>query len=224
LQCSAALIFKFDSPGPARRRLQAGVAADARLNARLFIRTDDVIVAAKGFPLPKTGIQIENDFGLLGEVWIAREDPILVPPRFEVRLVQNPPDGAEADRFFQGIPSPLRQIRHRLSAERLFGLTDGLASDGLNDGPIQRGKNRACARAPLYRPTRNHRRPSVVANAGPKPQASELRRRPPHATLRVHGEESKPARHAAAVETKQYAGAPGIAPRTRTRPGSPDNA
>src|SRR5260370_29358261 len=73
LQGSASLVFEFDPARSAGSHVQSGMAADARLNAGLLVRADDVIVGAKGFIAPKPRIKIEDDLGLLGKMRVSRE-------------------------------------------------------------------------------------------------------------------------------------------------------
>jgi len=74
-------------------RVEAGMAADACLDAGFLIRADDVIVGAKRFFLPETRIKIENDLGLLGKTRIARDKSnTRTRPRFQVGIVQDAPN------------------------------------------------------------------------------------------------------------------------------------
>src|SRR5262249_55514223 len=155
---------------------------NARLDAGLLIRTDDVIVRPQRFFLPKTGIKIEDDLCLVGELRIARKDPILIAPRFQVRLMQHAPDRAAADRFTQSGNRALRQIGQRLTAQRPFRFKNDLTSKRLHGGLIHRGKNRACARALVYLPKRSRPTPSVAASVGPRRPAYQWRQLPLRAT------------------------------------------
>src|SRR5262249_50998098 len=223
LQRAATLVFEFDAAGSARRWLQA-MRTNACLDAGLLIRADDVIVRAERFALIKTSIKVENDLGFLGKMRIARKDPIIETPRFQIGLMQATPHRGGADRFLQGAAGSSRQVRHGLSAKRLVGLVDEFASDRLYDGSIQRGKNRACARVPVYPPTKNHPTPRGVANAEPNRPACEARRQLPGAKSAAVRATDRPTPLVAAAEKKSCVGAVVLGLRPRTGPERPDDA
>src|SRR5262249_20727693 len=141
LQSPASVVFEFDAAGSARSRLQAGVTANAGLDAGFLIRTDNAVSGSKRFFLPKTRIKIEDDLRFASKLRIAWIDPIFVAPRFQVRLMKDAPDGAAADRFAQSDSGSLRQVGQRLPAQRLLRFEDDLTGDRLDGSLIQRGKN-----------------------------------------------------------------------------------
>src|SRR5258708_3736679 len=196
---------------------------DAGLNGCLLVRADDVIVGAKGFIAPKPRIKIEDDLGLLGKMRVAREDPVLVSPRFQIGFMEDAPHRAAADRLCQGSTCPLRQVRQRLTAQRPGRFKDNLAGKRFHDGFIHRGKNRAFALAPVCPPRRNRPTPTGDASAGPNPRPSESRQRLPSeipAALGARGTPTPPA--AATGKNLSVASAP-LGPRPRIPEESQDD-
>jgi hypothetical protein len=68
------------------------VPAPERLQLRLLIGADHVLVRAQALALERAVVEIEHPTGLLGEVWIAREDPGTCLPWLDRILVQPAPD------------------------------------------------------------------------------------------------------------------------------------
>src|SRR5262249_9919391 len=172
LQGTASLVLMLDthrSPGAGR---QGCVASNAGLNAGLLIRTDDVVPAAQAAALPEAGIQVQDATRFLGELRVAREDPVLIAPRFDCVAIQDAPDSAGTDGPSQGRGSPLGQIGGRQATQRQLGLADGFTGYRFDNGPLARGKKRPCDLGLPDRPRRSHRMPSGVARAAPNSDAT----------------------------------------------------
>jgi hypothetical protein len=180
LQGADPLIVMFHSHGASRTRRQSRVTSESGLDARLLIRADDVVPTAQRFTLPGSSVQVQNTPSFFEELRVAWKDPVLMPPGSDRVVVQDSPDGAGTDRSAQGYRSSLGQVRSRHPTCWQLGRADGLTSDRLDDCPIARGKKRACARGPLYRPGRGCRIPngdaSVERNGRAVPPAPRLRR------------------------------------------------
>ena len=69
----------------------------SRLNAGFFIRGDDELGAMQGFPLPDSGVEIENAPGFVGEVRIPRKDPTSMLPRTNGVGTEPTPECGAAD-------------------------------------------------------------------------------------------------------------------------------
>ena len=146
LQGSPSLVLMLHAHGTTRRGRKRRVTSDARLNARLLIRADDVVSVAQRFAVPGASVQVQDSPGFFGELRIAGEDPVLIPPGFDRVRVEDAPDGAGADRSAQGCRGLVGQVRSRKPTQWQFGLADGFTSDGLDDCPVARGKRRAWPR------------------------------------------------------------------------------
>jgi len=85
----------------------------------------------------------------------------------------------------------------------------------LHDGSIQRGKNRAYARALLYLPAKNRRAPNGVASAEPRQQTFELPAPRPRATFVAPDEGNRPTPRAGAIEKTRFVGARSLAPQPK---------
>src|SRR5262249_12471100 len=62
LQSASSLVFMFHSHGTSRPCRQSCMTSDAGLDARLFIRADDVVPATKRFALPRASVQVQDTF------------------------------------------------------------------------------------------------------------------------------------------------------------------
>ena len=179
LQRASSLVLVFDSHGASRSCRQSWVTPDAGLDARLLIRTDDVVPATKWFALPRPSVQVQDAFSFFGELRVAWEDPVLVPPGFDRIRVENSPDGAGTDRSAQVRRSSTGQVSGREPAQWQLGSADRLTGDRLDDRPVARGKRRACARGPLDQPMRSCHMPSDGASGGRNWSAAPPELRPP---------------------------------------------
>lgn len=118
------LVFVFDSHGPAGLWGQGLMVSEARLNASLFVRTENELIGPEFTALPEALVEIQEPTRLRLEVWVSRKDPAAVLPRTDGVLVEPAPDG--------GVAEGCRQTRvpHMRSE---FGYTPtgkGRASDG----------------------------------------------------------------------------------------------
>ena len=132
-------------PGAGRQRR---VTSDAGLNAGLLVRADDVVPAAQRLALPGASVQVKDTPSFFGELRIAREYPVLIPPWLDGVGVEDAPDGAVADRSTQGRRCLIGQVRSRQPTQWQLGLADRLTGDCLDDCPVARGKKRACVPRP----------------------------------------------------------------------------
>jgi hypothetical protein len=89
------------------------MAPAARLQLRLLIGADHVLVGPQPLALKDTVIEIEHTAGLLGEQRVAREDPRAGLPRLDRILVQPAPD-----RRRRSAGSTPRSITSRCSSTR----------------------------------------------------------------------------------------------------------
>ncbi len=217
LQGSAPLVLMLDAHRPLGARRQSRVASNPGLDARLLIRADDIVPAAQPAALPGAGVQIQDATRLLGELRVAREDPVLIPPWLDCVGIQDAPDGAGADGPTQGCSSPLGQVRGRQATQRQLGLADGFTGDRLDDRAVTRGKKRACDPGPLGRPRRSPRWPSGVARGGRSWGGVPPRPRPRRATTR----EIRGARGPAEPSGAGRAAPPGDGPRLGIDQGTP---
>src|SRR5713101_2614354 len=163
-QGAAPLVLVLDAPHAARSRGQAGRAAEASLNTRLLIGTEDVVLGAQGFLLPVPRRQIHHAPGLLSEVGVAGKDPILVPPGFEGSGRQNPPDRAATDRLAQrraGLPG---EVCGREPTQRQAGSMNSLTRHGLDESLLQGGTTRPCVLGQGQQSSKTPPQPSVASN------------------------------------------------------------
>jgi hypothetical protein len=220
LQSASSLVFMFHSHGTSRPCRQSCMTPDAGLDARLLIRTDDVVPATEWFALPRASVQVQDTFSLFGEHRVARKDPVLVPPGFDCVRVEDSPDGAGTDRSAQVRRSSVRQVSSRQPAQRQLGLTDGLTGDRLDDCPVARGKRRACVRGPLDRSRRSCRVPNVGASGGRNSSAVPPRPRPQRSiSPAIHGAR-EPTERAGARRVGQFASEQGSDTYRGTRQGT----
>lgn len=110
LQGSSAFILMFDTHRTPRPSGQRGMTSDSSLNTGLLIRADDEILATQRFPFPGPCVQVQDSPRFLGELGIAREDPIVISPGFDGVSVEDSPDGAGADRSTQSDCCPRGQV------------------------------------------------------------------------------------------------------------------
>ncbi len=98
-QRPAPAVLELLPPDPARGRWKVRVAAAQRLQLRLLIGADDVLVLTERLALPQPVVQVQDPAGLDGEVRIAGEDPRPVLPRLDRILSQPAPHGRGRDRL-----------------------------------------------------------------------------------------------------------------------------
>jgi hypothetical protein len=162
---------------------QGWVAADAGLDARLLLGTEDAVLGIQGVAFPGARIQVENRSGLFGKVRIPWKDPVLVPPGLDGIGCAYPPDGAPTDRFAQGSLGAYRDVGQRLPAQRLLGFCHQFAGNRLDQRVLQGGKNGGDAPVPAHRAGRSPLWPIAVASGGPSRGANPPEKPPPHAIV-----------------------------------------
>ena len=150
-----------------------------RLDARLLVGAEDVVLGAQGLALPAARVQVQDRPGFLDEAGVAREDPVLVLPGLDGIAVQDPPHRTAADGLAQSLPNPSRDIGQGLAAQGLLGLGHQLTGGGLDQRPDPGGKTRPCGRVRGCRPRRNRPRPSADASAAPGGPRGRLDAPPP---------------------------------------------
>lgn len=90
-------ILMLDPHGSAGGSRQTGLLTAARLNTGFFICRDDELRTMQGFPLPDSGVEIENAFGFGSEVGIPRKDPTSMLPRTNGVGTEPTPECGAAD-------------------------------------------------------------------------------------------------------------------------------
>jgi len=90
-------ILMFDPHGSAGGGRQTGLLTASRLNTGFFIRGDYEFRTMQGFPLPDSGVEIENASGLVSEVRIPRKDPTSMLPRTNGVGTEPTPECGAAD-------------------------------------------------------------------------------------------------------------------------------
>src|SRR5262249_52310261 len=135
--------------------------------------------AAQSAALPEADVQVQNALGLLGELGVARENPVLVPPWLDGVGIQDAPDRAGTDGPAQGHGRSFCQVGGRQATQRQLGLADRLTRDRLDDRAVTRGKKRACDPGRLDRPRRNRHMPSGAARGARSSDATRPMLRPP---------------------------------------------
>ena len=177
------LVLVFDSHRSPRAGRQRRMAADTGLDACLLVRTDDVVLAAQRLVLPGTVIQVQDSSCFLGEARIAGEDPVLIPPRLDRVGVENSPDRAGTDGSADSSRDSCGEVRGGQSTQGELSLADSLAGNGLDDGLVTRGKNRAFARVLPDRPRKSRLEPTANAR-GERSWGATPRRPPPRRWIR----------------------------------------
>ncbi len=110
LQCAAPFILIFYAGRPARRGRKRMMTAEARLNARFLIRTENIISGIERFAFPESFIQFQNRIRFFGKPGISRKYPIFVTPWSDGVIIQNPPHRGSAYAFVHSILSASRDI------------------------------------------------------------------------------------------------------------------
>ena len=145
-------------PGACRR---GRVASDARLDAGLLIRANDVFPAVQSARLPISPLEVQHAAAFSDELRAARKDPVLILPRLNRVVIQDAPNRAGTDRPAQGrgsYPSARSEVDRRLSGN-LVWLTASQAT-ALTIAR-SRGEKRACDPRPrLISQRRSHRTPN----------------------------------------------------------------
>ena len=90
-------ILMLDPHGSVGGSGQTGLLTASRLNTGFFICGDDELRTMQGFPLPDSGVEIENASGLASEVGIPRKDPTSMLPRTNGVGTEPTPECGAAD-------------------------------------------------------------------------------------------------------------------------------
>jgi hypothetical protein len=179
---ATAFVLVFEAHRSARGGRQGRVTADAGLDARLLVGTEKVVLGAKGRALPGARLHVQNRSGLLGDVRIPGQDPVLVPPGLDGIGRQHPPHRAPTDRSTQRWLGACRHVGQRLPTQRWLGFRHQFAGHSLDQRLVQRGKNGGGAPVSAHRAGRSPLWPIAVASGGPNRGANPLVWPPPHAT------------------------------------------
>ena len=221
LQGPAPLVLVLDprrprpGPGPS-----AGMAADARLDARLLVGADDAVSRVERLALPRARVQVEDPPGLLGELRVAREDPVLVPPRLDGVGVEDAPDGAAADRLAQGRrgPAPVRSARDwRLKGNSVWETVSQAMA--LTTASSRGGKGGLASASGLVvqgEVALAQRRAPVADRVGVQ---ADLARQPRRWRGRAVGEAARPVRRVGEVGSGRFGGGRPVVPARGSRGG-----
>ena len=93
-----ALVFVLDAHRLPGRGWAGGVDAGAGLDGGLGVDGDDAVAWPQRLALPEPLAEVEDDGHLGGEVWVAGEDPRLVPPELDRVLGEDPAHAGGRDR------------------------------------------------------------------------------------------------------------------------------
>jgi hypothetical protein len=74
-QCALPFVLELDARDSADRWRQRAMNAVPRLDARLLVSAEDIVVGPKRLAVPDPLVQIEHPAGFLSERRVAREDP-----------------------------------------------------------------------------------------------------------------------------------------------------
>lgn len=141
------LIFMLDAHDPARVRRQRRMFAQARLDAGFLIRREDIIGWTQRHAIPDPFVEIEDLSGLLGELWIAWEQPASVTPRTDGILGQPAPQGCSADAGHKTLLKDFAlDFRETEAREGKSTLMRDLARQGLDLNDDAGGKSGLAAR------------------------------------------------------------------------------
>src|SRR5215475_1252152 len=143
---------------------QARMAPNARLNTRLFIGADDVILGTKWFPLPGPGVQIQYLPSFVGKLRISGKNLVFVLPGFDGIGIENAPDRAGTDGLAQGPTRLHSEVCRREPTQRQASIVDRLTRTGFHEGTVQRGKTGPSGLDQVHLPNRTPPGPSVAAN------------------------------------------------------------
>jgi hypothetical protein len=137
-------VFVFDSHGPVGLWGQGLMFSETRLDAGLFVRTENELIGLEFTALPEALVEIQNSAGFLFEVWVSRKNPATVLPRTDGVLVEPTPYGGIAEGCCQ-TSAPHIRSEFGYTPTRKGHASDGgkLTSDSLNaDDQFWGGKTR----------------------------------------------------------------------------------
>src|SRR5262249_8061399 len=151
-QRAATLIFIFDPLGSPWSWRQTRMTTPAGLNAGFLVSTDNVVVRAKGLPVPEPSIQIQYPASLLCKLRVSGKNPVFVLPGFDGIGIEYPPDRAGTDGLAQGPARLHSEVRRREPTQGQAGMVDCFTRTGFHEGTVQRGKTGPSVLAPAYLP------------------------------------------------------------------------
>jgi hypothetical protein len=127
------LVFMFDSHGSAGLCVQGLMVSEARLNARLFVRTENELMGPEFTALPEALVEIQEPASLLFEVRVSRKDPTTVLPRTDSVLVEPAPYRGVAEGGCQAsVPHMRSEFRHTPTGKGCPGDPRKLTGDSFN--------------------------------------------------------------------------------------------
>ncbi len=127
------LVFVFDSHGPAGLWGQGLMFSEARLDAGLFIRTENELIGPEFTALPEALIEIQEPASLLFEVRVSGKDPTTVLPRTDGVLVEPAPYSSVAEGGCQAsVPHMRSEFRHTPTGKGCPGDPGKLTGDSFN--------------------------------------------------------------------------------------------
>ena len=127
------LVFVFNSHGLARLWRQRLMFSEARLDAGLFVRTENELIGPEFTAFPEALVEIQKSAGFLFEVWVARKDPAAVLPRTDGVLVKPAPYCGVAERSRQTrVPHMRSEFGYTPTRKRQACDRGKLTGNGLN--------------------------------------------------------------------------------------------
>src|SRR5215468_576108 len=127
------LVFVLDSHGPTGLGVQRLMLAGTRLDAGLFVRTENELIGPEGTAPPDSLVEIEQPARLLFEVRVSRKDPAAMLPGTDGVLMEPAPDGGVAEGCCQTtVPHMSAEFRHTPTGKGRPGQARKLAGQGLN--------------------------------------------------------------------------------------------
>lgn len=126
-------VFVLDSHRQTRLSVQGLMSSGARLDAGLFVRTENELIGPEFTALPNTLVEIQQAARLLFEVWVSRKDPATVLPRTDRVLVEPTPYRGVAEGCRQTrVPHMRSEFRHTPTGKGNPGDPRRLTGNGLN--------------------------------------------------------------------------------------------
>jgi hypothetical protein len=218
-QRAASAVLELLPPDPARCQWQVRGATSQRLELRLLIGANHVLVVAQRLAVPQPVVQVQHPTGLDREVRVTREDPRPVLPRLDHVLTQPPPHGGGRDRLhhsacdrsggqLSAAPPEPAALRSR-PAVQAIALTSAAATAGKVRGRPLRGRSSSPAsRSAANRPrhlrtvsTVTTRRSAITALLSPVRRPARSRPAAHHAAHRGSG---GPGRQELPLSTAQH--------------------
>jgi hypothetical protein len=126
-------VFMFDSHGSAGLCVQGVMDSEARLNARLFVCTENELIGPELTALPETLVEIQEPASLLFKVRVSRKDPTTVLPWTDGVLVEPAPYRGVAEGGRQASVAHMRsEFRHTPTGKGRPGDPSKLTGDCFN--------------------------------------------------------------------------------------------